>query len=187
VETAVSIILQALDGLEYAHNAVLTTKDKRGELKKVKGLVHRDLKPANIFLSGSGNAQTAKVADFGLAKAFRGSGLSGLTATGTAAGSPWFMPRAQVLNFKYSKPTVDVWGMTATLYCMLTLAFPRNFRKGADPWMVVLKEKPVPILMRRKGLPPRLAEVIDEALMDEDGQAFDSAGAFKKALEAAFR
>ena len=126
VDEAIGIIFQALDGLDYAHNVQVTTKKKDGGFKQKKGLVHRDLKPANIFLSGSGSARQAKVADLGLAKAFRTAGLSGLTATGTAAGSPWFMPRQQVVNFKYARPEVDVWAMAACLYNMLTGFFPLN-------------------------------------------------------------
>jgi len=101
LDDALEIIFQALDGrLDYAHNVLGTTKKKDGGLEQKKGLVHRDLKPANIFLAGSGSAR--------LAKSFMTAGLSGLTATGTAAGTPSFMPRQQVANFKYAKPEVDV-------------------------------------------------------------------------------
>ena len=67
-----------------------------------------------ILLSGSGSARIAKVADFGLAKAFDDAGLSNFTATGTRAGSPWYMPRQQVVRFKSADPAVDVWAMAAT-------------------------------------------------------------------------
>ena len=108
LDDALEIIFQAIDGLDYAHNVLGTTKKKDGGFEQKKGLVHRDLKPANIFLAGSGSARLAKIADLGLAKAFMTAGLSGLTATGTAAGTPSFMPRQQVANFKYAKPEVDV-------------------------------------------------------------------------------
>ena len=183
VDEAIGIIFQALDGLDYAHNVQVTTKKKDGGFKQKKGLVHRDLKPANIFLSGSGSARQAKVADLGLAKAFRTAGLSGLTATGTAAGSPWFMPRQQVVNFKYARPEVDVWAMAACLYNMLTGFFPRDFPPGRDPWLVVLQDNVVPVERRVASIPPRLAAVINEALIDQPSITFKKAAKFKKALE----
>jgi hypothetical protein len=49
----------------------------------------------------------------------------------------------------------------------------------------VLEAGPVPTGRRRSDLPPRVAEVIDAALKEEPAPAFQSAGAFKKALEGA--
>jgi len=69
----------------------------------------------------------AKVGDYGLAKAFDAAGLSGQTNTGVAAGQTYFMPRQQVINYKYAGPEVDVWAMAATLYHMLTGNFPATF------------------------------------------------------------
>ena len=186
-EEAVYITFMVLDGLEYAHTRTISSKTKDGRIIQKKGLVHRDLKPANIFLSGQGAARLAKIADLGLAKAFRSSGLSGLTATGSAAGSPSFMPRQQVLNFKYSKPEVDVWGAAASLYFMLTGAFPRNFPENRDPWLVVLQDPVIPIEMRLPTLPPALAEVINQALAEQPALYFGSAAEFKKALEKAVK
>ncbi len=124
LDQAVQITLQALEGLEYAHNLYAPGR----------GLVHRDLKPSNLLLSGSGSARIAKVGDYGLAKAFDDAGLSGLTRTGDKGGTPGFMARQQVIDFKYVGPEVDVWAMAASLYNMLTGAVPRDFPKGRDPW-----------------------------------------------------
>ncbi|MEV4998555.1 protein kinase domain-containing protein [Streptomyces niveus] len=88
LEEAVPLFLQVLEGLEYAHT---------------QGIVHRDITSHNILF---GNVP--KLADFGLAKAFDQAGFSGLTRTGDTAGKPYFIPRQQVINFKYAKPTVDL-------------------------------------------------------------------------------
>ena len=134
VEEAGAIIRQALDGLEYAHTAEIPqVKQADGSVGRGRGLVHRDLKPHNIFLSGAGANQIAKIADYGLAKAFDTAGLSGQTRTGVAAGTPHFMPRQQVINFKYAKPEVDVWAMAASLYYLLAGSAQATSRAAKTP------------------------------------------------------
>lgn len=185
LDEALPIILEALDGLEYAHNVSVEVPIKYGGTRQVRGLVHRDIKPGNILLSGSGNGRIAKIGDYGLGKAFEAAGLSGRTRTGSAAGTPMFMPRQQVRNFKYAKPDVDVWAMAATLYYMLTGVLPRDFPMGKDPWQTVLQTKPVPIRKRDRSIPRGLAGVLDQALDDGGTLFFQSAYEFKQAIERA--
>lgn len=186
VKEASEIILQSLDGLEYAHNATIPcVRLADGKITTGKGLVHRDLKPHNIFLHGTGKNRIAKIGDYGLAKSFDNAGLSGQTRTGTAAGTPVFMPRQQVRNFKYSKPDVDVWAMAASLYYMITGRFPRDFARGKDPWSAVLSTDAVPIRQRDSSIPKRLADVIDYVLVDKPEIRVKSAAEFKKLLQEA--
>ncbi|BAY24239.1 serine/threonine kinase [Calothrix sp. NIES-2100] len=186
VDVAVPIILQVLKGLEYSHNAEIpyVKLSDRG-FGKGKGLVHRDLKPGNIFLTYNEGKLTAKIGDYGLAKAFDLAGLSGQTMSGTKAGTPVFMPRQQLLNFKYVQPDVDVWATAACLYNMLTGTYPRNFA-GNDPFLAVLQNDPVPIRQRDASIPPKLAEVIDLGLIEKPEIYFQSAGDFQQALLAAY-
>jgi len=185
VDTALEIILQTLDGLESIHHATVNVKLADGTVKQAKGLVHRDIKPANIFLADDGGKRVAKIADVGLGKAFDIAGLSGQTMTGSSAGTPLFMPRQQVINFKYARPDVDVWGAAAAFYNMVTGAFPRDFPRGKDPWQIVLQSKATPILSRNSSIPPKIAAVIDKALEDQPEIPFKSAGELKKAIEEA--
>jgi serine/threonine-protein kinase len=173
VDEAIEITLQSLEGLHYAHNV----------FGPGSGLVHRDLKPANLFLSGSGSGRVARVGDYGLAKAFDEAGLSGATRTGEMAGTPYFMARQQVIDFKYAAPEVDVWAMAASLYNMLTGDVPRDFNSDHDPWLVVLETRPVPIRRRRPTIPAALADLIDYALQEEPQLAFKTAASLKQALE----
>jgi serine/threonine protein kinase len=56
VEEAISITLQVLDGLDYAHNIeIANLKKPDGTLGVGKGIIHRDIKPDRIFLSPTGN------------------------------------------------------------------------------------------------------------------------------------
>jgi tRNA A-37 threonylcarbamoyl transferase component Bud32 len=170
LDLARPIMLQLLEGLAYAH---------------AKDIVHRDLKPQNILLSGSGADLTAKVSDFGLSKNFAKAGLSGHTMTGQYAGTPVFMPKEQVTNFKYVKPTSDVWSIGATFYNMLTGQLPRDIRHGQDPLEVVLTGAIVPIRKRDSSIPAKLAEVIDRALANDAKERFQDAGEMLKAIKKA--
>jgi serine/threonine-protein kinase len=110
-------------------------------------------------------------------------GLSGLTRTGSAMGKPYFMPRQQVVNFKYSKPEVDVWALATCLYWLLTGAYPRDFPPAKDPWKVVLQDAPVPARARNPAVPGRLAETLDQALRERPAIGFTTAADLRHALE----
>jgi hypothetical protein len=186
VDEALYFTFQALDGLTYAHQAEIpNVLCENGEYRSGKGMVHRDLKPANLFLTGPVNRPLLKVADFGLAKAFDLASMSGMTATGTQAGTPHFMPRQQVLNFRYAQPDVDVWAMAATLYFMLTGTYPKPIQMGDDPWVAAVDREATPIRRHRRDLPQKLADVIDTALVDNPSLYFETALEFKYALEKA--
>ena len=156
LKVAQPIMLSALEGLAHAHQS---------------GIVHRDLKPANILLDRG----IARVSDFGLAKNFQQAGLSGLSVTGSYAGTPLFMPREQLINFKYMKPVSDVWSIAATFYFMLTGAFPYPFTKQRDPIDVILNEAVIPIGQRDKTLPKAVGKIVDQSLALRASDRFPSA------------
>ena len=160
------IAVDALEGLAAAHEA---------------GFVHRDLKPDNVLLGETG---AARLADFGLAKSFQQAGLSGMTATGTVAGTFQFMAREQLTSYREVRPTTDVWSMAATLYFLLTGQYPRDF-EGQDPLAVILRGGVVPLRRRDPSLPDDLAVVIDRALDDEPSRRFPTAREFVSALRGA--
>jgi pSer/pThr/pTyr-binding forkhead associated (FHA) protein len=183
MKEAMPIICDVLNGLEYAHNATIPNVRLRdGRYAEGHGFVHRDLSPHNILLTEIHGNGVAKVSDYGLGKAFDTAGLSGYTRTGSTAGKPSFMPRQQVINFKYAGPEVDVWAAAACLYNMLTGAYPRDFPRGKDVWQTVLESEPIPIRRRDSRIPPRLAKVIDTALIDRPEIIFKTAADLKKAL-----
>ncbi|GAA2069765.1 hypothetical protein GCM10009801_19880 [Streptomyces albiaxialis] len=170
-EEAVPLALQALKGLEYAHG---------------QGVVHRDLSPSNILLHEEADgALSAKIADFGIGKAFDRAGLSGLTRTGATEGKPRFMARQQVVDFRGAAPDVDVWALAACLYRMLTGEPPREFPPGEDPWHVVLRRPAVPVRRRDPGVPGALADVLDRALTERPRIGYGSAAELRRALEEA--
>ncbi len=151
---------EALSGLAAAHEA---------------GFVHRDLKPDNVLLTDDG---TARLGDFGLAKSFQQSGLSGMTATGVVAGTYYFMPREQLTSFRQVRPVSDVWSMAATLYHLITGCYPRAFPPDSDPLAVVLRGGRVPLRERDRSVPKPLGQVIDRALEDDPERRYPSAREF---------
>ena len=161
------LFLQSLSGLEYVHK---------------KGLVHRDVKPSNLLLKRQGKHWEAKVGDMGLAKNFEAVGLSGMTITGTYGGTPYFMPREQITDFKRMKPSSDVWSMGATLYYVLTGTFPREFGPKKNPFEVVLAGKTVPLRERDSSVPKSVAVVADKALSIEPLHRYKDAGEMRLAL-----
>ena len=169
---ATYIMLQVLEGLDYVHHVDVEAEiRKRGVFgtKKsmhAKGLVHRDLKPGNIFLSDRGDHPTAKVADFGMAKAFQAAGFSTLSDDKAVKGTIPFMPRQQAIDCRYAKPEVDVWAAAASYYHMLTGEFPKNFRAGQNMWLAIVSEPVVPIRKRDPAIPEKIAMVIDRALRE---------------------
>lgn len=184
-DEAVPIVLQALEGLAYAHEATLSdVRLADGRLTQARGLVHRDIKPQNILLARE-DTHNAKIGDFGLAKAFDTAGLSGQTHTGMAAGTLQFMPRSQVVNFKYAGPEVDVWAMAASLYYMLTAASPRDFPPGRDPFAGILNTEPISIHQRGVPVPKRLGDVVDAALAEGPAAAITSARELINELQSA--
>jgi eukaryotic-like serine/threonine-protein kinase len=173
---ATRIMLQVLDALAYAHE---------------KGIVHRDLKPANVLLSplaqGEGPGVTehlALVADFGLARTYQESPMSGLTLSGEMGGTPQFMPPEQVLSFRTVKPAGDQYAAAATLYFLLTGKPPYEATKNPqDFFKRILQEEPVRIEKRRADLPKELADIVHRALAREPGQRFADVSEMRKALD----
>jgi serine/threonine protein kinase len=169
LDVAMRLSQQVLEGLSFAHE---------------QGFIHRDIKPENILLA-SAEMTVAKLTDFGLAKSFQQAGLSGMTATGFAAGTLQFMPREQLTNFRLLRPASDVWSMGATVYYMLTLRYVRDFQAAKDPLAVVLGGNVVPIRERKPQIPAALAEVVDRAVDDDLARRYSSATEFRDALRRA--
>jgi serine/threonine protein kinase len=181
---AVRYLMQVLDGLEFAHSQQIEAHGPDGRKLQSQGFVHRDLKPGNILLHEENGVLTAKIADFGLGKA---AGAEGYTATGSVSGTPTYMPRQQVLDYKYAQPEVDVWAAAACFFRVVTGDYPKPLGGGTDPWMAALTVRATPIRQLRDNVPTPLAEVIDEALVDNPEIRIKSAAELKRRLLDALR
>jgi len=169
VARAVALICQLLEALEYAHE---------------QGFVHRDIKPHNLLVSADPNAldrDFAQLADFGLAKVYQSSPLSGLTALGPGAAA--FMAPEQITAFRESKSATDQYSAVATLYHLVTGSYIYDFpSRTIEQFMMILLEDPVPILQRRPDLPAGLAEIIHRALARDPKNRFRDVWTMRAAL-----
>ena len=168
INQACRMASQVLKGLEHAHAL---------------GFVHRDIKPENILLSQTSGGLVAKISDFGLAKSFRGLGLSGLTFSGEMRGTIPFMPPEQMLDFKTVLPSADLYSTAATLYYLISGQFIYDQgQDGVDPIRMLLEEQPVPIQQRRPEVSSGLAAVLQKGLAREPSDRYPDAASLRKAI-----
>ena len=168
INQACRMASQVLKGLEHAHAL---------------GFVHRDIKPENILIGQSPAGLVAKISDFGLAKSFRGLGLSGLTFSGEMRGTVPFMPPEQMLDFKAVQPIGDLYSTAATLYYLITGQFIYDqVADGGDLIRMLLEESPVPIQSRRHEVPTPLANVLTKGLARDPLDRYQTATALRRAI-----
>ena len=167
---ALTIIAQVLDGLAYAHSL---------------GFIHRDIKDQNILVCDAATAPKAKLTDFGLAKNFAQSGMSGVTMAGEAAGTIAYMAPEQLRNFRDVKPQSDIYGVGMTAYSLLTgeMALDLAGKSSVAETVKAIFEQPnIPLANRAPHFPKQLCEVIDRALHKDQTQRWQSAAAMRTAL-----
>ena len=167
---AIAVITQALDALAYAHG---------------KGYIHRDIKESNILLSGGAPNYTAKLTDFGLAKSFTQSGMSGITMAGDMAGTFAYMPPEQIKDFRNVKPTSDIYAIGMTAYSLLAGETALDVGSSGDMAATVraiFEGQIVPLRRRVPEVPERVAEVIERALAKDPAHRWQSASAMRTAL-----
>jgi serine/threonine protein kinase len=158
---AVSVIVEVLRALEYAHD---------------QGVIHRDIKPSNVILRGDG---TVKVMDFGIAK-FMGS--TKLTQTGQTMGTVRYMSPEQVRGKQVDHRT-DLYSLGVTLYEALTGRTPFDGENHFEIMQKHLSTPPPPPSQIVAEIPSDLEAVILKAMNKPIDQRYQSARDFRHALQ----
>ena len=140
------------------------------------GILHRDVKPANILLSEYGEPE---LTDFGIAHV-AGGGFE--TGRGIVTGSPAFTA-PEVLSGRPPTTASDVYGLGATLFCLITghAAFQRRTGEKLVTQFLRITTEPVPNL-RPDGIPDEVCAVIERGMSQEPGERFASAAEFGATL-----
>jgi eukaryotic-like serine/threonine-protein kinase len=134
---AAGVVAQVAEALDYAH---------------LKGVVHRDLKPSNIMVLADG---TARVMDYGIARARR---FEGLTVTGAFLGSPEYVA-PETIDGNPTDARSDLYSLGVVFYETLTGRRPFT---ADTPFAILrkhLNETPVRPTLVRPGLPPELEKI----------------------------
>ncbi|BFZ63659.1 Protein kinase protein rad53 [Saitoella coloradoensis] len=101
------IVKQILEGVQYLHSL---------------GITHRDLKPENILLRENypHEKPTAKITDFGLAKAISPTAATQATFLQTFCGTLSYLAPEVVAGSSSYTPAVDLWSVGCVVWVILT-------------------------------------------------------------------
>ena len=141
------------------------------------GVIHRDLKPANILLT-LGPPPSAKIADFGLARAasFASADRRALTVLGTP---PYMAP--ECLDPLAVDPRTDLYALGCILFELATGAPPFA---GNTPHAVLQAHRDAPIPQLPASYGPALDAVVRRLLAKAPGERPQSASVVADELEA---
>lgn len=140
VREAVGISLQIANGLEAAH---------------VNNIIHRDIKPQNILISKDG---TAKVSDFGIAKA-----ASSNTVTGSAMGSVHYISPEQARG-GFSDEKSDIYSLGVTIYEMLSGTLPFSGESAVAVALAHIQEDAIPLAAIDATIPRGLSNIVAKCM-----------------------
>jgi serine/threonine protein kinase/Tfp pilus assembly protein PilF len=153
VEQAISIAVQAAQGLSEAH---------------AHGIIHRDIKPANIMLTARGDV---KIVDFGLAKL---SGATKVTKTGSTIGTIAYMAPEQLQGAQVDG-RADIFSLGVVLYEMLAGTTPFHGDHEAALMYSIVNEEPARLADKRAEIPAELQRIVDKALAKDPSKRYQKA------------
>ncbi len=162
--TAVHIVLQTADALDFAHR---------------QGVVHRDIKPGNLMLTKQG---LVKITDFGIARIDQMS----RTRTGVVIGSPRYMSPEQVSGKKVDGRS-DVFSLGILLYELATGVAPFDAARPEDFLTLmqnIVSKVPVPASRLNPDVPAALDAILDRALRKNLDERYASADELAEDLRA---
>ena len=131
-----------------------------------RGVLHRDLKPSNILVSDAAGHPTAKIIDFGIAKALDRP-LAGMTMTtgSKVLGTPAYMSPEAAESSDAVDTRGDVYSLGVVLYELLVGVLPHG-ELGDSPLRLmrrIVEEEPRRPAVRWRGLGPERQDAFAKA------------------------
>jgi len=163
--TALPIVAETADALDYAHR---------------QGVVHRDIKPENILLSEG----HAVVADFGIAKAVVSAGGAALTRSGFPLGTPGYMSPEQAAGLTDLDARTDVYSLACVTYELLIGETPGMWLPDDAVELRYFVDSSPGHRERLDRLPGAVEQVLVRALAMRSALRFATPGEFAAALGA---
>ncbi len=137
------------------------------------GVIHRDVKPANIMVEAGEAGLQPYILDFGIACQVENPGV---TVTGTLLGTPAFMAPEQVRSGRGRiDRRVDVYGLGATLYALLSGQEPFRGSTRMATLLEVLDKEPEPLRSHDPQIPKDLETIVARCLEKEPQKRYASA------------
>ncbi|MBL8756036.1 MAG: serine/threonine protein kinase, partial [Planctomycetes bacterium] len=141
------------------------------------GICHRDVKPGNAFVTDDGRIV---LLDFGIAAR---AGDASITHGHTVLGTPSYMAPEQADGRRDATPALDVYGLGATLYHLLTLTPPHAGDLGEV--LAALRDRdPVPAAQVHPGLARDLQAILDHCLARDPRHRYPTMAALVADLRA---
>jgi hypothetical protein len=136
-----------------------------------RGLLHRDIKPPNIILTErGGEADVAKVVDFGLVKPFATDTASAtMSASIVLAGTPLYMPPEAITRPDSVDPRSDLYSLGAVAYFLLAGQPVFDAATMGEALAHHLSTPPQPLSARVPGVPPDMDVIVLQCLAKEPG------------------
>jgi serine/threonine-protein kinase len=162
---AIDLVEQILRAARFAHR---------------RGIVHRDLKPQNVIVDESTGTETAKVADFGIARA----GGSDMTQTGSIMGTAQYLSPEQAQGAPVDARS-DLYAVGVILYELLTGRVPFDGDSAVSIALKQVNEQPLPPRAVNPRVTPALDHAVMRALEKDPARRYADADEFIATLEAA--
>ncbi|MFT3878344.1 MAG: serine/threonine-protein kinase [Gemmatales bacterium] len=162
-QAAARLVADLARALHYAHQ---------------RGILHRDLKPSNILIDHDGKPY---VTDFGLAK--RTDRSANITITQGCVGTPGYMAPEQAAGKRFLTVAVDVWGLGAILYELLTQKAPFANETPMQAMLEVLENDVRRPRSVDASINPDLETICLKALAREPERRYSSALALAEDLD----
>lgn len=156
----IDIMIQVCDAVGFAHE---------------KAIIHCDVKPQNILVQPDG---TAKVTDFGIARAFS---TSSTEQRSRLWGTPYYAC-PEIISGRPLTPASDVYAIGVILYEALCGTRPFTGQTAADIARQHVADAPPPLEQHNPRVTRYLRQVVDRALDKDPGKRYASAKELAQAL-----